>query len=87
MENLKLISVRLDPEVLREIDKIASQHSYFTRNSIINILMGVVVKASAPGTLWKILSTPYYESKGYEIRFEINPDKQKREKEYKPVER
>lgn len=46
-KNLKLTSVRLDPDTLTKIDNFAAKHGYWTRNSIINnILTAVMSKFS-----------------------------------------
>lgn len=42
-KNLKLTSVRIDPDTLAKIDHFAARHSYWTRNSIINNILGVVM--------------------------------------------
>lgn len=42
-ENLKLISVRIDPETLEKIDEFVSKHYYWKRNSVINGILGSVM--------------------------------------------
>lgn len=42
-ENLKLISVRIDPETLKKIDLLVDKHTYWKRNTIINALLTSVV--------------------------------------------
>lgn len=75
MENLKLTSIRLDPDVLRDIDHLAEKHSYFKRSSIINAILRAIVKCSSPGTLWKIISTYSPETCGYTVDFHVDRDK------------
>lgn len=41
-DNLKLISVRIDPDTLAKIEKFAARHSYWKRNTIINNLLTTV---------------------------------------------
>lgn len=41
-KNLKLTSVRIDPDTLAKIDAFAAKHGYWTRNSIINNILTVV---------------------------------------------
>lgn len=41
-ENLKLISVRLDPETLELIDAFTKRHRYWKRNSVINQVLSTV---------------------------------------------
>lgn len=38
-ENLKLLSVRLNPETLEAIEKFTKEHRYWNRNSVINNLL------------------------------------------------
>lgn len=73
MEKLKLISLRVNPETLRKIDDIAARYDYYNRSSIINNLLDAVLKCSAAGTLWKMISTHHPYEKGYAVKFE--PDK------------
>lgn len=51
MENLKLISVRIDPVTLRKIDYFCKKHYYWKRNTVINSLLGSVVDAMDGKTL------------------------------------
>lgn len=75
MENLKLISVRIEPETLRLIDKYAKRHDYYKRSAIINSILAAVIKCSDPQTLWKILTTWQPEKSGYEITFKVSEKK------------
>lgn len=70
MNNKVLKSIRLDTEVLEKVDELANNHSYWTRSSIINNLLSVVLKCSTGGTIWKLLSEFYPYEKGYVIKFE-----------------
>lgn len=72
MEKLKLISLRVEPETLRKIDEIAAQYDYYNRSSIINNLLGAVLKCSNENTLWRIISTPFPYEKGYVVNFETD---------------
>lgn len=46
MENLKQLSVKIDPETLDKIDAIASRGRYWKRNTIINgILTALLIEA------------------------------------------
>ena len=47
MENLKQLSVKIDPETLEKIDAIASRGRYWKRNTIINgILTALLIEAN-----------------------------------------
>ena len=55
MENLKLISVRIDPETLRKIDDFCKRHYYWKRNTVINGLLTAVVDAMDNDTLYEMV--------------------------------
>lgn len=55
MENLKLISVRIDPKTLEKIDTIHKVHHYWKRNAIINGLLTAVVDAMDSGALYDMI--------------------------------
>lgn len=42
-ENLKLISVRIDPNTLQKIDEMAKRHYYWKRNTIISRVLQAVI--------------------------------------------
>lgn len=70
MDNKVLKSIRLDPDVLKKVDELAEKHRYYTRSSIINKLLSVVLKCSTDGTIWKLFSEFYPYEKGYVVKFE-----------------
>lgn len=43
-DNLKLISVRIDPDTLQKIDEMAEDHIYWKRNTIINSILTSVMQ-------------------------------------------
>lgn len=55
MENLKLISVRIDPVTLQMIDDFCKKHKYWKRNTIINSLLGAVVDAMDDKSLYDMV--------------------------------
>lgn len=55
MENLKLISVRIDPVTLQMIDEFSKKHYYWKRNTIINSLLGAVVDAMDDKALYDMV--------------------------------
>lgn len=75
MEKMQLISIRLEPDTLRKIDELASRHEYLCRSAIINNILRAVIKCSAHGTLWKIISTYSPHTCGYTVHFNIDRDK------------
>lgn len=69
MERQKLISMRVENELLKKIDEYCAARTYLTRSSFINRVLNAVVSCSDQETLQNILETfdPY--SAGYHIRF------------------
>lgn len=63
MENLKLISVRIDPVTLRKLDDFCKQHYYWKRNTVINGILTAVVDAMDKGTLYDMVR--YNRISGY----------------------
>lgn len=63
MENLKQISVRIDPVTLQKIEDFCKKHRYWKRNTVINSLLGAVVDAMDDGTLYDMVrySRGFYE--------------------------
>lgn len=55
MENLKLISVRIDPKTLEKIDTLQKTHWYWKRNTIINRLLTAVVDGMDSRTIYDML--------------------------------
>jgi metal-responsive CopG/Arc/MetJ family transcriptional regulator len=43
-DNLKLISVRIDPDTLQKIDEMAKRHYYWKRNTFINGILQAVIQ-------------------------------------------
>lgn len=74
MENLKLISVRVEPESLRKIDELAGKYDYYTRSSIINNLLSAILKCADDGTIWRMISEYYLYDKGYVVKCEYDPN-------------
>lgn len=56
MENLKLISVRLEPAILLKIDELAKRYNYLKRSRIINCLLAAMLDCTTFEDLWKVLS-------------------------------
>lgn len=63
MENLKQISVRVDPVTLQKIDLFCKNHYYWKRNNVINGLLSAVVDAMDDKALYDMVrySRHFYE--------------------------
>ena len=60
MENLKQISVRIDPVTLQKIDDFCKKHYYWKRNTVINGLLGAVVDGMDHDTIYEMVRYSRY---------------------------
>lgn len=74
MENLKLISVRLDRDTLDAIDRLARQQHFLKRSWIINRLLNICVNCTSQLELLRMVSTYDAKEKGYKLTFRLDPD-------------
>lgn len=72
MDKLKLISVRLEPEILKKIDDLAAKTSYRKRSNIIQAILKNVIECADSGALWRIIDTLYAYDKGYKVEFKVD---------------
>lgn len=71
---LKLISVRLDEDVIRKLDEIARNHTYWRRSDIIrNILIAVLAEMSA-GDIYNMIRYAWYKKNVVDAKFEITDE-------------
>ena len=79
-ENLKLISVRLDDDLIRKLDELAQKYTYWKRSDIIrNILIAALAEMSA-GDIYNMIRYHYLKKNVVNAKFEIT-------NELKPYER
>lgn len=69
MEKQKLISMRVEKELLKKIDEYCAARNYLSRSSFINRVLNAVVTCSDEDTLQNILETFEPYSAGYHVRF------------------
>lgn len=73
-ENLKLVSVRMDDDVIKKLDEIAHNHTYWRRSDIIrNILIAVLAEMSA-GDIYNMVRYHYYKKNVVNAKFEITDE-------------
>lgn len=61
----KLTSIRLEEEVLQEIEKFVKVHRYWNRSNVINNILSSVLTNFKFGEVYDMVRTPLY--RGYEI--------------------
>ena len=54
-ENLKLLSVRIDPETIEKIDAFTKKHCYWKRNTVINRILTVVMNDFNDGQVYDMV--------------------------------
>lgn len=70
-DNLKLISVRLDEDLIKQLDEVAQKHTYWKRSDIIrNILIAVFAEMSA-GDIYNMIRYAWYKKNVVDAKFEI----------------
>lgn len=73
-ENLKLISVRLDEDIIRKIDEEVRQRTYWSRSDIIrNILISVFAEMS-PVDIYNMIRYHYFKKNVVDAKFEITDE-------------
>lgn len=55
MENLKLISCRIDPETLKRINAWLLEHRYWKRNAVINGILTAVVDSMSSNEIYNMV--------------------------------
>lgn len=69
MENLKLLSVRLYPDTVAQIDNWAMHHRYWKRNTIICNVLKFVFSCTSDADICKLLA--YYPRKGQKLKITV----------------
>ena len=69
--NLKLLSVRIEPETLEAIEKFTKEHSYWNRNSVINNLLTTLVKDFTDKQLYDMARRHFFAKNEVKAEYEI----------------
>lgn len=70
-ENLKLVSVRMDDDLIKKLDEVAHNHIYWKRSDIIrNVLIAVFAEMSA-GDIYNMIRYAWYKKNVVDAKFEI----------------
>lgn len=73
MENLKLISVRLDPETIDKIDQFCEGKRYWKRNTVINAVLTELFSRLSDRDLFKMMEYRYKRDSDLQISVQIVP--------------
>lgn len=70
-DNLKLISVRMDDDLIKKLDEAVKHHTYWSRSDIIrNILTAVLAEMSA-SDIYNMIRYYQYNKNVVDAKFEI----------------
>lgn len=75
MAKSQLISVRIEPEVMKRLEKNVGRQIYMTRSFVINRILDAVLSCAEERTIYEIINTYYPREKGFVIRFEVEKGK------------
>ena len=70
MENLKQISVKIDPATLQKIDEFTTRYYSYKRNSIINNVLTAIFFNASPKDIDKLLR--FWRHSGKKLKIEIS---------------
>lgn len=73
MENLKLISVRLEPDTIEKIDRFCEDRRYWKRNTVINAVLTEVFSRLSDRELWTMMEYRYRRAQDLQISVQIVP--------------
>lgn len=70
-ENLKLTSVRLDPETLTKIEEFCKKRTYWKKNTVINRILMTVMRDFDDGEIYDMVRRNHFLSQHVEKKYEI----------------
>ena len=72
MENLKQLSVKIDPATLQKIDEFTGRYYSYKRNTIINNVLTAIFLNASPEDIDKLLR--FWRHSGQKLKIEISID-------------
>ena len=73
-ENLKLVSVRMDDDLIRKLDEMARVYSYWKRSDIIRNILTAVLAEMPAADLYNMIRYYYYRKNVVDAKFEITDE-------------
>lgn len=70
--NLKLTSVRIDPDTLNKLDQFVSKHTYWTRNAVINSILTTVMNRFDSRDIYDMVRTLQFTKEPITAIYKIN---------------
>lgn len=71
-KNLKLTSVRLDPDTLEKIEKFVQKHDYWTKNAVINCILTAVMERFPERDIYDMCRTWQFTNEPITAIYKIN---------------
>ena len=71
-KNLKLTSVRLDPDTLEKIDEFLKKHEYWTKNGVINNVLTTVMERFSDRDIYDMCRTCKFDKEPITAIYKIN---------------
>lgn len=71
-KNLKLTSVRLDPDTLDKIDEFLKRHEYWTKNAVINNVLTAVMERFSDRDIYDMCRTCKFDREPITAIYKIN---------------
>ena len=73
-DNLKLVSVRMDDDLIRKLDEVAEKHTYWKRSDIIRNILTAVLAEMSGGAIYNMIRYHYYTKNVVDAKFEITDE-------------
>jgi hypothetical protein len=70
-QNLKLMSVRLDPDTVEKIEKWVDNHRYWKRNQVINNILTCVMNDFGDKAIYDMARRGFYRKNEVKATYEI----------------
>lgn len=71
-KNLKLTSVRLDPDTLEKIEEFLKRHEYWTKNAVINNILTAVMERFSDRDIYDMCRTCKFDKEPITAIYKIN---------------
>lgn len=71
-KNLKLTSVRIDPDTLEKINEFLKKHEYWTKNAVINNVLTAVMDRFSDRDIYDMCRTSYFTNDPITAIYKIN---------------
>lgn len=70
-DNLKLISVRLDDDMIKKLDELAHHYTYWKRSDIIRNILFAALREMSAGDIYNMIRYHFYKKNVVDAKFEI----------------